>query len=545
MNSFTLGLLEIALNPFFFWFCFISVPNTNLFLQSAIPNTLIDSHLDCKLTSGAASPRSVAVVKNQPPTPTSPSCASDPVGTMSELVSAAGDANGKCVNASNSPESAAGLNAVSSPSTSTAYVATSLVEHNPPVSTDHTTKAESSTNETENNKISGSNETKIETNDVSIKSEAQEESCNDIKREPKSEPRSELESEPELESGSEPLEGRASSVEPNTTSKHKRMLSTVTEDREIKRPVHIVTSVPEPSRAVLAQNAAAAAIARGSSANDQDQQAKSPPRKSPGLPVSPFKATEPPIALLSSSTISSTSSSNRRHAHILSEQRRRENINGGFQLLKNSVPFCKGTQDSKAMILKKAVEYIMSLEQELAQLRYHEGMAHQPPPPQHSPISQMAPSHHAHHYGHPQSAGLPPLAMDPRYAPSYGSHVPSLPPPHLPPTATSPGVSPQHHHHAPPPASSPNSLPPPTPVHSMSSPISSRTPGPIHHGVGHLHHAPPPPPHYATGTGYPPPISRPTSTPPFNSHSVFNSRRSHPLPTADDPGSRYPDLGRH
>lgn len=440
-----------------------------------------------------------------------------------------------------SPNSAAVSTPAPEPLTSTTTHVNN-VEHNPPVSIDQTSVPAPSSDETET-RNSATEALKTEPQEISIKSEPHAEPNNAIKQEPKSEPERESESEPER-GLSEVSAAEPAATTTTTTSKHKRMLSTVTEDREIKRPVNILTSGPEPSRAILAQNAAAAAIVRGSSATEQDQP-NSPPRQSPGLPISPFKANEPPIALLSSSTISSTSSSNRRHAHILSEQRRRENINGGFQLLKNSVPFCKGTQDSKAMILKKAVEYIMSLEQELAQLRYHEGMAHQPPPPQHSPISHMAPSHHAPHYGHPQSTGLPSLAMDPRYAPSYASHVPSLPPPHLPPTATSPGVSPQHHHHAPPPASSPSSLPPPTPVHSMSSPISSRTPGPIHHGVGHLHHAPPPPPHYATGTGYPPPISRPTSTPPFNSHSVFNSRRSHPLPTSDDPGSRYPEIGRH
>ncbi|KAK7208568.1 hypothetical protein BZA70DRAFT_54601 [Myxozyma melibiosi] len=62
-------------------------------------------------------------------------------------------------------------------------------------------------------------------------------------------------------------------------------------------------------------------------------------------------------------------SSNRRFAHILSEQRRRENINGGFLELKSSIPQCRGSQDSKAVILRKAVLYIASLESELASLK--------------------------------------------------------------------------------------------------------------------------------------------------------------------------------
>lgn len=126
------------------------------------------------------------------------------------------------------------------------------------------------------------------------------------------------------------------------------------------------------------------------------------------------------IALTAPTTISSTSSSSRRHAHILSEQRRRENINGGFQLLKNSVPFCKGTQDSKAMILKKAVDYIVTLEQELNQLRYQDNyhyqmmsrqqqhpIPNQPPVPQSLAGQQLSghhgpppPPHHHHHHHH-------------------------------------------------------------------------------------------------------------------------------------------------
>ncbi|KAK9382054.1 uncharacterized protein V2V93DRAFT_170388 [Kockiozyma suomiensis] len=68
----------------------------------------------------------------------------------------------------------------------------------------------------------------------------------------------------------------------------------------------------------------------------------------------------------SASGASKQPSSSRRFAHILSEQRRRENINGGFIELKGSIPECRGSQDSKAVILRKAVLYIASLESELA-----------------------------------------------------------------------------------------------------------------------------------------------------------------------------------
>ncbi|KAF9206348.1 hypothetical protein BGZ59_011728 [Podila verticillata] len=55
----------------------------------------------------------------------------------------------------------------------------------------------------------------------------------------------------------------------------------------------------------------------------------------------------------------------RRIAHILSEQKRREKINGGFDELKSVIPECAQNTDSKATILRKAVDYILLLEDEL------------------------------------------------------------------------------------------------------------------------------------------------------------------------------------
>ncbi|KAG0267583.1 hypothetical protein BGZ95_002817 [Linnemannia exigua] len=55
----------------------------------------------------------------------------------------------------------------------------------------------------------------------------------------------------------------------------------------------------------------------------------------------------------------------RRMAHILSEQKRREKINGGFDELKSVIPECAENTDSKATILRKAVDYICLLEDEL------------------------------------------------------------------------------------------------------------------------------------------------------------------------------------
>ncbi|KAF9897788.1 hypothetical protein BX616_004978 [Lobosporangium transversale] len=55
----------------------------------------------------------------------------------------------------------------------------------------------------------------------------------------------------------------------------------------------------------------------------------------------------------------------RRVAHIISEQKRREKINGGFDELKSVIPECAQNTDSKATILRKAVDYIVALEEEL------------------------------------------------------------------------------------------------------------------------------------------------------------------------------------
>lgn len=55
----------------------------------------------------------------------------------------------------------------------------------------------------------------------------------------------------------------------------------------------------------------------------------------------------------------------RRLAHILSEQKRREKINAGFEELKSVIPECAQNTDSKATILRKAVDRILELEGEL------------------------------------------------------------------------------------------------------------------------------------------------------------------------------------
>ncbi|KAK4688636.1 hypothetical protein P7C73_g1482, partial [Tremellales sp. Uapishka_1] len=56
---------------------------------------------------------------------------------------------------------------------------------------------------------------------------------------------------------------------------------------------------------------------------------------------------------------------NRRLAHLMSEQKRRESINKGFQTLRDALPSAIPT-DSKAIVLRKAVTHIQQLESLLA-----------------------------------------------------------------------------------------------------------------------------------------------------------------------------------
>jgi hypothetical protein len=58
----------------------------------------------------------------------------------------------------------------------------------------------------------------------------------------------------------------------------------------------------------------------------------------------------------------------RRQAHIVSEQKRRQTINEGFDELRFLVPTCHNLNDSKATILKKTVNYLKSLQQKIEEL---------------------------------------------------------------------------------------------------------------------------------------------------------------------------------
>ncbi|KAG0367602.1 hypothetical protein BC939DRAFT_529049 [Gamsiella multidivaricata] len=63
--------------------------------------------------------------------------------------------------------------------------------------------------------------------------------------------------------------------------------------------------------------------------------------------------------------VTETATPERRMAHIFSEQKRREKINDGFEELRSVIPDCADNTDTKATILRKAVDRILELEREI------------------------------------------------------------------------------------------------------------------------------------------------------------------------------------
>jgi hypothetical protein len=61
------------------------------------------------------------------------------------------------------------------------------------------------------------------------------------------------------------------------------------------------------------------------------------------------------VAATAGPAAASSVNANRRVAHLLSEQKRRESINTGFEDLRQAIPACRDGQDSKATILKRAL----------------------------------------------------------------------------------------------------------------------------------------------------------------------------------------------
>ncbi|PWZ00403.1 hypothetical protein BCV70DRAFT_205887 [Testicularia cyperi] len=89
--------------------------------------------------------------------------------------------------------------------------------------------------------------------------------------------------------------------------------------------------------------------------------ATGPSSAGPGPGVGVGSGTSVPAATAAASG-ANTVNANRRVAHLLSEQKRRESINTGFEDLRQAIPACRDGQDSKATILRRALEYIRELE---------------------------------------------------------------------------------------------------------------------------------------------------------------------------------------
>lgn len=87
-----------------------------------------------------------------------------------------------------------------------------------------------------------------------------------------------------------------------------------------------------------------------------------PPRPASTLGVMPTASTAASAAPVQPASTTNAVNANRRVTHLLSEQKRRESINTGFEDLRQAIPACRDGQDSKASILKRALDYIRELE---------------------------------------------------------------------------------------------------------------------------------------------------------------------------------------
>jgi hypothetical protein len=103
------------------------------------------------------------------------------------------------------------------------------------------------------------------------------------------------------------------------------------------------------------------------------------------------------VGQVSQDNNSNSKAARRRRAHLQSEQRRREHIKDGMNLITNIVPACRESRDiknlSKASILRHAHDYVVHLiqelqhwkkvcaskDQEIADLRRHLGVSPSPP----------------------------------------------------------------------------------------------------------------------------------------------------------------------
>lgn len=99
----------------------------------------------------------------------------------------------------------------------------------------------------------------------------------------------------------------------------------------------------------------------------------------PPISSAAITPTSSPLGSGNLATAMATSATSRRQAHIASEQKRRQSINEGFEDLRRCVPNCTNAGDSKAVILRKAVNYLRQLHNENARLKAH--LAGHPMPP--------------------------------------------------------------------------------------------------------------------------------------------------------------------
>lgn len=193
----------------------------------------------------------------------------------------------------------------------------------------------------------------------------------------------------------------------------------------------------------------------------------------------------------------STISHNRRQAHIASEQKRRQSINEGFEDLRRAVPTCSNASDSKAVILRKAVNYINQLAGEVARLKnmLGVGVGSGAPGSPMSPAPMMHPHHphmvypHStgHGHGHPmmpqsmqsmpmQSMSMPPMSMSmqmPMQMHSPYQHSQDHPSLHHPPPPPPPPPPPAHHHASQYGSSSARQSPGPGPMYPSTAAVAA------------------------------------------------------------------------
>ena len=112
----------------------------------------------------------------------------------------------------------------------------------------------------------------------------------------------------------------------------------------------------------------------------------------------------------------------KRQAHIVSEQKRRQNINEGFEELRRIIPSCQSSPDSKAVILRKAANYINQLVGEVARLKYLIANNAGTNGGHHGHHANVLQQNHPHPHTHPQ-LHQPPRQQPPHHPMRYAQYV--------------------------------------------------------------------------------------------------------------------------